>query len=51
MSDNKPLYRRLAYIAENFDQDDPEDKEMWDEYRAIKEQLGLNRVPRIKEKN
>ena len=35
------LFRRLAYIAENFDQNDPEDAEMWTEYKEIKKQLGI----------
>ena len=37
----KQLYKELIYIADNFDQDDPEDAEMWKEYKRIKKRLGI----------
>ena len=37
----KRLYKELIYIADNFDQDDPDDAEMWKEYRRIKKRLGI----------
>lgn len=37
----KRLYRRLVYIGENCDQYDPEDREMWVEYRRIRKRLGI----------
>jgi len=39
--DNKELWRQLAYLAENFDFNDPEDAWARREYREIKKHLGI----------
>ena len=38
------LYKELIYIADNFNQDDPEDADMWEEYARIKKRLGLDKI-------
>ena len=35
------LIKRLVWIAENCEPDDPEDREYWKEYHQITEQLGI----------
>ena len=44
------LFKELSYIADNFDQDNPEDDEMWREYRRIKKRLGIPNYSLFKEK-
>jgi hypothetical protein len=41
MTDKKELWRQLAYLAENFDFDDPEDAWAKREYKQIKKQLDI----------
>lgn len=40
-SDKSHLYSQLAYLAENFDFDQEEDRWARDEYRRIKKALGI----------
>ena len=39
--DKSHLYRQLAYLAENFDFDDPEDAWAKEEYKQLKKALGI----------
>ena len=41
MTDKKELYHQLAYLAENFDFDDPDDAWAKAEYKQLKKQLGI----------
>ena len=41
------LYKELIYIADNFNQDDPEDADMWEEYARIKKRLGLDEIQKV----
>jgi len=48
LSDKTALYRQLAYLAENFDFNQPEDRWARDEYRQITKLLG---IPEANRKN
>ena len=41
MSDKAQLYKQLAYLAENFDFNDPEDAWAKKEYKQLKKALGI----------